>query len=141
MKTPLTIEQIMTDVTKPYMFELRKAVDQLPEEFLNSYCLYTTYFHIYSEGINGVNRNNHVYLLNKTMGWPYAAAAYKYAKDNGIKNKEEKGRPRTHIGYRQYTRTVMTVREFLNIEFKKLGAYLMWSQPREFEILEESFRY
>jgi hypothetical protein len=97
---------------------LKKNVNELPEEFLNQYVIYTTYFQQYAAGIGGTHKRER-FLINKNgEGYPYAAAAYKAAKDNGIKAYTKNGRvtPYGEIGAEQFTRKAITVREALAIE-------------------------
>jgi hypothetical protein len=117
----------MNELFKEYTYKLKNKIDELPEEFLNQYVIYTTYFQQYAAGICGVNRNTRLLISKDGNGYPYAAAAYKAAKDNGIKPYSRKGRvtPYGEIGAEEYTRKAITVREAL-----KLG---MNSMPVSFE--------
>lgn len=100
------------------------------EELLNSRCIVTIYFHQYAEGITGANRDIKGYLKPDGTGWPYDAAAYKAAKDAGIKKYRKQGRPTPYgnIGAENYDRKVMTVREALEYSQPGYGS-ILWFDP------------
>lgn len=97
------------------LVELRKHKDELPEDFLDSYVIYTTYFHQYALGCTGVRRAFHLYVSEQGLGYPYVAAAYKDAKDHGILPYTKNGKDTIYgeLGAKQFTRKAITVREAL----------------------------
>ena len=103
----------MENVFEKFICELKRNIEELSEEFLNQKCIVTTYFHQYASGICGVNRYVHAYLQEDGTGWPYDAAAYKAAKDAGMKPYRKKGKDEgySEVGAKQFTRTVMSVRD------------------------------
>lgn len=108
------IEQYADLFTEKF-FELKKKINELPEDFLNSYVIHTKYFHQYAMGVTGANRIEKVLISEKGLGYPYAAAAYKDAKDHGIKPYSKKGVDEGYgeVDAEEYTRKAITVREAL----------------------------
>lgn len=115
------------------VFNLKKAIDEIPEEILNGYVIYTTYFKQYAWGVTGCNYGSSVYVQEDGKPFPYAAAAYKAAKEAGIKPYSKKGRDTGYgeIGAEEFTRTAMTVKDFLNME-----VYHASYMPHEFKTMK-----
>jgi hypothetical protein len=115
-----------SDLFGKKLYELKREIDTLPEDFLNMYVIHTCYFHQYALGVTGAHRNECVYVSEEGLGYPYAAAAYKDAKDHGIKPYTKNGEktPYGELGAKQYTRKAITVREALETgvyEFRKIA--------------------
>lgn len=123
----------MENVFEKYIWEMKKNINELPEEFLNSRCIVTTYFNQYAAGICGTRKYVHAYLDKDGNGWPYDAAAYKAAKDAGIKPYYKKGKDEGYgeVGCEQFTRTVMSVRDAIVYDDLTFG------DITKFEPLEE----
>lgn len=103
------------DLFTQKVYELRKKIDELPEDFLNSYVIHTKYFHQYAAGVTGANRVERILVSESGLGYTYAAAAYKDAKEHGIKPYSKKGVDEGYgeVGAEVYTREAITVREAL----------------------------
>lgn len=103
----------MTNPFERHVWLMRRTMEELSEEFLNQKCIVTTYFNQYAPGICGQTRYIHAYLKEDGTGWPYDAAAYKAAKDAGIKPYTKRGKSEGYgeVGAKVYTRTVMSVRD------------------------------
>lgn len=100
------------------LVELRKYQDELPGEFLDAYVIYTTYFHQYAPGCTGAVRKFRLYVSEQGLGYPYAAAAHKDAKEHGLFPYTKKGRDTEYgeLGAKQFTRTAITIREALELD-------------------------
>lgn len=96
-------------------WELKRKIDELPEDFLNAYVIHTTYFHQYALGVTGATRTERVLISEDGLGYSYAAAAYKDAKEHGIKPYTKNGEktPYGELGAEVYRREAITVREAL----------------------------
>ena len=94
---------------------LYKLKDNFTEEDLNSWCIVTHCISQYAHGITGVKHTTNIYIQPDGKGYPYAAAAYKAAKDAGIKPASRKGVPSPYgnIGAMQFTRRAITLRELI----------------------------
>ncbi len=112
-----------TEIFEKYIHELK----DLSEEFLNQKCIVTTWFHQYAPGIGGTHKAVHIYLKTDGNGWPYDAAAYKAAKDAGIRPYEKRGRDEGYgeVGCKQYKRTAMSIRNAL----RDYGRYVFKFEP------------
>ena len=132
MRKSKKVEMKLTDYN---VFELEKMMRDglIPEDVLDSYVLYTTYFSQYALGVTGCNYNSGVYVSEDGTPFPYAAAAYKAAKDNGIKPYYKKGRDTAYgeVGCKDFKRTAITVREFL-----KMKTYVPAYRPDKFSTLK-----
>lgn len=108
------IEQYAELFTEKF-YELKRKINELPEDFLNTYVIHTKYFHQYAMGVTGANRVEKVLVSENGLGYPYAAAAYKDAKEHGIKPYSKKGVDEGYgeVGAKVYTREAITVREAL----------------------------
>lgn len=111
------MEETMKELFGEKIYNLRKKIDELPDEFLNQYIIYMTYFNQYAPGITGATRNARFIISKDGTGFPYAAAAYKAVKDAGIKPYEKKGRetPYGNVGCEVLKRKAITVREALQM--------------------------
>lgn len=92
-----------------------KLKDTFTEEFLDSWCMVVQRTAQYALGVTGINYTENVYIQENGEGYPYAAAAYKAAKDAGIKNKAIKGEPSPYgnIGQVNVVRQAMTIRDYI----------------------------
>ena len=70
--------------------EEKKQLKQSPH---NNWVIIVEKSHQYALGVTGVSRHTVLYIDETLSGYPYAAAAYKDAKDSGIKNNQIKGNP------------------------------------------------
>lgn len=88
-----------------------------------SWCILVHTINQYAEGITGIDESSFVYLQDDDSGYPYAAAAYKAAKDFGIKNKNTKGRrtPYGDIGHCTETRKAVQIKDLNSIYVGMLG--------------------
>lgn len=105
----------MADVFEKYTWEMKNDINEISEKLLSQKCIVTTYFHQYAAGVCGANRAVHAYLKADGTGWPYDAAAYKAAKDAGIKNRTRRGCNEGYgeVGFMEFKRTVMSVRDVI----------------------------
>lgn len=115
------------------VYVLQRNIENIPEEILNGYVIYTTYFEQYAWGITGCNHSSAVFVQEDGKPFPYATAAYKAAKEAGIKPYSRRGRDTGYgeVGAKQYTRKAITVREFL-----KMKTYVPSYMPNEFRPLK-----
>lgn len=124
----------MTNPFEEYIWKMKRNMEELSEEFLNQKCIVTTYFNQYAAGICGSRHYVHAYLNEDGTGWPYDAAAYKAAKDAGIKPYTKRGKNEGYgeVGLEQYKRTVMSVRDAILYDDLTFGDIM------QFEPLPES---
>lgn len=80
---------------------------------LDSWCILVTTSHQFAPGVTGLEYNEYIYIDDNEQGYPYAAAAYKAAKESGIKNKHTKGKSSIYgnIGEKTITRTAVQIKD------------------------------
>lgn len=96
MEETIMMKKTLTDAQHAWFKNEKECQD------LNSWCIIVQTSHQYAAGITGLDIHTYVYIQDNGNGYPYAAAAYKAAKEYGIKNTHRKGKPAPYGNIGEY---------------------------------------